>query len=345
MPNDNKRVCVTGASGFVGSRITADLLEAGYQVHATVRDPTNTEKYGFLLDLPGADDHLSLFRGQLLEEGCFNEAMEGCDYCIHTASPYVMDVKDPQADLVDPAVMGTENVLQSALDAGVERIVVTSSMAAITDAPESENILTEEDWNEKSSLTRNPYYFSKTCAERAAWDFDEKHDEISVVVINPFLIIGPSLTPSLNTSNKIFVDLMTGEYPGILSLTWGIVDVRDVSAAHIRAMETDAASGRFICVDHTISMSEVVALLRDRGYDEDYKIPKMNMASGFGNFLVRTMSYLQPKGTGSYLRTHIGKVPRFDNSKSKDVLEMDYRPVEESILETVEDLKKWEHLR
>ena len=345
MATEETTVCVTGASGFVGSRIVLDLLDRGYQVHGTVRDPSNTEKYGFLLDLPGADERLTLYRGQLLEEGCFDEAMQGCRYCIHTASPYVLDVDDPQADLVDPAVQGTENVLTSALNAGVERVVVTSSMAAVTDEPDGDHVLTEDDWNEKSSLERNPYYLSKVEAERAAWRLAKEHDELDVVVINPYVVIGPSVSPSLNTSNQIFVDLLNKEYPGIVSLTWGMVDVRDVSLAHLEAMERDEAEGRFLCVEHTITMEEVVKLLKEHDYGEKYSLPSLNMACSVGDFAAKIFSYFQPSGTGSYLRTHLGKVPRFDSSKSRDVLDLDYRPVQESILETVVDLEKWGHLK
>ncbi len=344
MTSDKKTVCVTGASGFVGSQIVVDLLERGYEVRATVRDPSNLEKYGFLKELPGADEGLTLHRGQLLEEGCFDEVMEGCDYCIHTASPYVLDVKDPQADLVEPAVKGTENVLGSAHQAGVKRVIVTSSMAAVTDEPDPDKVLTEDDWNEKSSLKRNPYYFSKAEAERAAWRLAEERDGLDVVVINPYLVIGPSVTPSLNTSNEIFVDLMSGEYPGIISLTWGIVDVRDVSLAHLEAMERDDAEGRFLCVAERMTMEEVVELLNKEGYDEAYSLPSFNLASPIGDFATRIFSYFQPAGTGSYLRTHLGKVPSFDNAKSRDVLGLDYRPVEETILATVKDLEKWGHL-
>ena len=344
MSNEEVSVCVTGASGFVGSQIVADLLEQGFRVRATVRQPSNREKYSFLFDLPGAEERLSLHPGELLEEGCFAEALEDSKYCIHTASPYVLDVDDPQKDLVDPAVQGTENVLRCAVEAGVDRVVVTSSMAAITDEPESDQVLTEEDWNEKSSLTRNPYYFSKTEAERAAWKFAEEHGDLDLVVINPFLVIGPSITPSLNTSNEIFVDILSGEFPGIVSLTWGMVDVRDVSKAHIRAMEIDDAEGRFICVDHTVSMREMVEILDDQGWGDEYKLPSLNMACTAGDYAVKLFSYFQPSGTGTYLRTNIGKTPRFDCSKSREVLDMSYRPARETIVETMEDLKEWGHL-
>lgn len=343
MSSAETTVCVTGASGFVGSRIVTDLLERGYTVRGTVRNPENA-KYAFLMELPGAAERLELCEGRLLEEGSFDEAMSGCQWAIHTASPYALDVEDPQKDLVDPAVDGTRNVLQSALEAGVEKVVVTSSMAAITDEPESDHTLTEEDWNEKSTLDRNPYYLSKTEAERAAWAFHDEHEELDVVVINPFLIIGPSLTASLNESNKVFVDLLGGEYPGVMSITWGMVDVRDVSQAHIRAMENPDASGRYICVKHRADMAEVVNLLKERGYAEGRKLPRFDMACSAGDYAVKLLSYFQPKGVGTYLRTHIGRVPDFDCSKIEEELGLEFRPIETSIVDTVEDLLKWGHV-
>jgi len=345
MPPQKPVVCVTGASGFIGSRITADLLERGYTVRGTVRDPSHRERYGFLQELPGADERLSLHPGRLLADGSFDEALEGAHACIHTASPYVLDTEDPQQDLVEPAVRGTRNVLRSAAKAQVTRLVVTSSMAAITDEPGSDRVLTESDWNTSSSLQRNPYYFSKTEAERAAWAFYDEQEVFSMAVINPFLVIGPSLTPSLNTSNNVLVDLLTGGFPAIIRLTWGMVDVRDVSAAHLRALEHSEASGRFICVEHTVSMASVVKHLREAGYAERYQLPRFNLAHPLGDYLVKLGSYFEAAGTGSYLRTHVGAVPAFDNSRSTEVLGLRYRPLHDTLRDTVEDLKRWGHLK
>lgn len=345
MDRKSQKVCVTGASGFVGSQIVFDLLEAGYEVHGTVRDPSNLEKYGFLLQFPGAEERLTLHEGRLREAHSFEAAMEDCTSCIHTASPYALDVKNPLSDLVEPAVEGTKNVLNAAHKAGVRRVVVTSSMAAITDEPESDRVLTEEDWNEKSSVERNPYYFSKVEAEKAAWRFAESMDDVDLVTINPFLIIGPSKSPSLNTSNQILVDLLSKEYPGIISLTWGMVDVRDVSRAHLLALSSETAKGRFICVDNRISMKEVVELLAANGYGKKYSLPRLDLACSAGDVATKVFSFFQPKGTGSYLRTHLGRVPQFDSSKSKEVLGLEYRSIEESILETIRDLEQWGHLK
>jgi dihydroflavonol-4-reductase len=337
-------VLVSGATGFVASHVVRELLAAGYRVRGTVRR-TDPDAAQHLRALPGAAERLELVQADLLESKSFDRAIEGCRFVLHTASPYLLDAADPQRDLVDPAVKGTVGVLEScARVAGVERVVVTSSMAAVTDQPDEEVLLTEEHWNEKSSLTRNPYYYSKTLAERAAWKFvDDVKPAWDLVVVNPFLVIGPSLGPGINTSNQIIVDLLTGKYPGIVRLTWGVVDVRDVAIAHLRAASVKAASGRYLCANTTITMRQVVELLRRSGYDR-YKLPRRSLDSAFGDLAVRLGSFFQPKGVGQYLRTHVGRVPRFDNGKIRRDLGIEFRPVEESILDTAGDLVRWGHL-
>jgi dihydroflavonol-4-reductase len=226
----------------------------------------------------------------------------------------------------------------------VKRVVLTSSMAAITDEPGSDHVLTETDWNVKSSLKRNPYYYSKVCAERAAWRFMQEHKPaFDLVVVNPFMVIGPSVVPSLNTSNQLFVDLLRGTYPAIFNLTWGFVDVRDVAEAHIRALETSAANGRYIIAAETVSMRSVVELLQNNGYQR-YQLPKIGLDSRAGNAAIRLASYFKSPGVGSYLRTHVGRVPRYDTSKAGLELGMTFRPAKQSILETVRDLARWGHL-
>jgi dihydroflavonol-4-reductase len=340
-----KTVCVTGATGFIAAHIVQQLLAGGYSVRGTARKLEGKDA-NVLRALPGAKERLTLYKADLLADGAFDEAVAGCDYVLHTASPYTLDAKDPAKDLVEPAVKGTRNVLVSAQKApSVKRVVVTSSMAAITDEPESDRVLTEEDWNTKSSVERNPYYYSKTMAEKAAWDFVEKEKPgFDVVVINPFMVIGPSLTSSLNTSNQLFSDMLGGAYPGIMNLTWGFVDVRDVARAHVLAIEKKDAKGRHLCANTTISMREIVDLLQKNGWTEGRKAPKLGLDCAVGDFMVRLSSYTQPKGVGTYLRTHVGRVPRFDNTKIRTELGLEMRPLEKTILETVEDLKKWGHL-
>jgi nucleoside-diphosphate-sugar epimerase len=238
-------VLVTGASGFIALHTIKQLLEKGYRVRGTVRSLKDVKKNEPITSLPGASERLELVEADLNNPTSFIPAVAGVEYVLHIASPYVLNVTDPQKDLVDPAVNGTLSVLQAAYDAGtVKRVVLTSSCAAISDSFDSSKVYTEADWNSLSSLTRNPYYFSKTLAEQAAWKFvSEKPDKFDLVVINPFIVLGPSLVPSqVNESVHFYKQLLNGEMGvGGVDLYFGIVDVRDVALAHIVAMENKQA--------------------------------------------------------------------------------------------------------
>ncbi len=339
----NQEVCVTGASGFIAAHIVSELLIKGYRVRGTVRK--SPENYPFLLSLPGAKERLQLITADLGRAGAYDRAVAGCQYVMHTASPYEINVKNPQTDLVDPAVNGTESVLESCMKAAsVKRVIFTSSIAAITDEPDNKTVFTEKEWNTMSSLDRNPYHYSKTLAELAAWDFIMKRKPaFDLVAINPFMVIGPSLSPGLNTTNKIIRDIMTGVYPGIMDINWGFVDVRDVAKAHILAMETAEASGRYLCAAESMQMRELVALLKSSGFS-NYPLPKLDFSGSAGTLLMKVLSYTQPKHTGKYIRTNIGRTMRYDNSKIRRELGISFMDIKKSILETVQDLLKWGHL-
>ncbi len=334
------RVLVTGAGGFIASWVVEQLLGAGYRVRGTVRSSRGA---GHLRQMPGVE-RLEIVEADLLRQGDFDLACRGCEVVIHTASPYVLTPKDVQRDLLQPAIAGTRHVLEAAAKAGVKRVVLTSSMAALTDEPDKAHVLTEADWNTKSSEFRNPYYYSKTMAEREAWKFVEEHrPSFQMVAIHPFLVAGPSLTPELNTSNKVLADMLNGAYPGILDIAWGFVDVRDVARAHVLAMERMDARGRYLCANRTVGMREVVALLRANGYG-NHRLPRAPLDWMVGNWIVRAGAYLQPKGVRDYLSTHIGRKPVFDNSKIRRELGLAFRPVETTILEAAADLEKWGHI-
>jgi dihydroflavonol-4-reductase len=338
-------ICVTGASGFIASYIIRELLGVGHTVRGTVRGLKEGNKYEYLTSFPEAAERLFLVQAELLTKGSYDEAIAGCEYVIHTASPYVLDAKDPQQDLVDPALKGTLNVLQAcAKAASVKKVVLTSSVAAVFDEPISGHVYTEKDWNETSSLTRNPYFYSKTMAERSAWDYIEKEKPaFELVVVNPGVVIGPSLVPSLNTSNQILRDILAGTYPMVMSLSWGFVDVRDVAHAHVLAMENENAKGRYVCTGEILSMDEIVNILREAGYG-NYKLPNMKMTGTVGNALVKILVSTQPKGVRTFIRTHVGRGVEYDNSKIRQELGITFRPAKESILATVEDLIHWKHL-
>jgi dihydroflavonol-4-reductase len=345
MPVTTAPVCVTGATGFIGGAIVQDLLESGYTVRGTTRDPARAWREGYVTGLPAAKERLELVAADLMTPGAFNGAVQGCEYVIHTASPYVTDVADPYADLLAPAVDGTMSVLKACLASGtVKRVILTSSFAAITDEPDG-RVLTEEDWNTKSTLKRNPYYLSKATAERAAWGFmDESDPDFDLVVINPPYVFGPSLIPELNTSARALVGLTNGAWPGIVDIQLVIVDVRDVSQVHRRAIEVTSASGRYLTAAGVMSLREVIGVLRANGWGDRYRLPSISLDNAVGSFLVRLAAFLQKPGTRSYLRTHVGREFRIDTSKVRRDLEIEFRDPEQTILDAMTDLERWGHL-
>ena len=214
-------VCVTGASGFIAGQTIRELLASGFKVRGTVRGEVDDGQYTYLKQLPGAGESLELVPGDLTQPGSFDTAIAGCDFVIHAASPYLLETKNPQQEMVDPAVNGTLDVLRACNNApSVKRVVLTSSIAAITDEPDDQHIFTETDWNSKSSLARNPYFYSKALAEQAAWNFmREQARSFDLVVLNPCMVIGEALGPGLNSSNQVICDLLSGTYPGIMALS------------------------------------------------------------------------------------------------------------------------------
>jgi len=200
--NRNAPVMITGATGYVAGWIVRKLLDEGFTVHAAVRDPDNAEKLKYLNQLAdAAPGQIRYFKSDLLDDGSYADATAGCEVVLHTASPFTVDVKDAQKELIDPAVNGTRNVLEQAnRTQTVKRVVVTSSCAAIygdnADLKKTPNgVFTEEIWNTSSSLTHQPYSYSKTLAEKEAWTICEKQDRWDLVTINPTLVIGPGINP------------------------------------------------------------------------------------------------------------------------------------------------------
>nr|AFK47262.1 unknown [Medicago truncatula] len=311
-------VCVTGASGYIASWLVRLLLHRGYTVKATVRDPNDPKKVDHLVKLDGAKERLQLFKANLLEEGAFDSVVQGCHGVFHTASPFYHDVKDPQAELIDPALKGTLNVLNScAKSPSLKRVVLTSSIAAVAyngkprtpDVVVGETWFTDADFCAKSNLW---YVVSKTLAEEAAWKF-VKENNIDMVTINPAMVIGPLLQPVLNTSAAAILNLINGAqtFP---NASFGWVNVKDVANAHILAYENASASGRHCLVERVAHYSEVVRILREL-------YPSLQLPEKCAD----DKPY----------------VPIYQVSKEKaKSLGLEYTPLEVSIKETVESLKE-----
>ncbi|KAF3327140.1 cinnamyl alcohol dehydrogenase [Carex littledalei] len=261
-----KLVCVTGGSGYIASWLVKLLLQRGYTVRASVRDPSDPNKTEHLRALDGANERLHLYKADLLEEGSFDAAIAGCVGVFHTASPCSLDETNFQAELIDPAVKGTLNVLRSCAKASsVKRVVMTSSMASVNynERTPSPDVVVDETWfSDPDFCVRNKlwYQLSKILAEEAACKFS-KQTGVELVTINPGLVIGPLLQPTLNLSPSFIYNLINGSttFPNFC-LPW--IHVKDVAMAHILALEIHSAHGRYCLVDRVAHFSEVVQIIR-----------------------------------------------------------------------------------
>lgn len=345
MPTTDKPVLVTGATGFVAAEIVKQLLEANYRVRGTTRSVANAEADGVLPGLPGAEERLELVEADLLKEGAYDDAVIGCEYVMHVASPYVLDVEDPKRDLLDPAVKGTLSVFEAATRAGgVKRIVLTSSFAAISGKPRDRS-WSEADWNTTSTLESGSYAYSKTMAERAAWAFmEDRQPSFDLVVINPTGVIGPSLVSRVNQSHQAMIAATKGEYPGIINIEFPLVDVRDVATAHVRAMENPDASGRYLTSAKSVSFRHMMDVARENGFGEKYKLPTLGLDNPVGDLLVKIVASFQPKGTRHFLRSNLGKTYDLDTSKVESELGIKFRDLDQTLVDALSDLEHWGHL-
>ncbi|KAH6824551.1 Rossmann-fold superfamily protein [Perilla frutescens var. hirtella] len=260
---EGKVVCVTGASGYVASWLVKLLLERGYTVRATVRNLSDPGKTKHLEALEGGKERLELFEGDLMEEGSFDSVIDGCDGVFHTASPVIVASANPQEEIIEPAVKGSVNVLRSCSKAAsVRRVVLTSSTAAVMYNFNSfgPGVFVDETWvSDHDFCQQNElwYCLSKTLAEEASWKFAQENG-IDLVVMNPGLVIGPLLQPTLNTTSQFQVDVIKGKS---LLPHYQLVDVRDVAYAHVMGFEKHSASGRYILVAKSMTHRQLLHLL------------------------------------------------------------------------------------
>lgn len=333
-------VLVTGATGYVASWIVRYLLEDGYVVRGTVRNPDKATGLEHLHALAAEHDgRLTLHRADLLDEGSFAEAMAGCELVIHTASPFLIGkVREPEAQLVTPAVDGTRNVLGSVdATASVKRVVLTSSVVSV----QGDNVdmkgrgpFTEADWNTTSSVDHQPYPYSKTVAERAAWEICDAQSRWDMVTINPGLVLGPALTTASKsgsmTTMKAFVDgSLAGGAP---DLEFGLVDVRDVASAHITAGFTPEAHGRYIVNAGSITMLQMGKILRRR-FGHSYPFPLMKVPKPVFKLVAPVAGF-----TREFVDKNVGHPLRFDNSRSREELGLTYRDPADTVTEQFQQM-------
>ena len=336
----NSTVLVTGGSGFIAAHCIIQLLNAGYHVRTTVRSLKRVASVKEMLKQGDveAGDRLSFVEADLTADKGWPQAVDGCEYVLHVASPFPPGIPKDENDLIIPAREGALRVLKASRDAGVKRVVLTSSFAAIGYGLKSTGeVFDEKNWTDPYSpqATISAYVKSKTLAERAAWDFISREGNgLELAVINPVGVLGPVLGSELSTSIQIVKRLLDGSTPGSPQLSFGIIDVRDVADLHIRAMTNPLAKGeRFLAIAGPfISMNEIALLLKSRLGEKAKRVPTRVLP----NWLVRIIALFDP-GI-ALVAPELGKTKRASNEKAKKLLGWTPIKTEDAIIATAESL-------
>jgi len=331
-------VLVTGGSGFIGTNCILQLLAAGYEVRTTIRNLKREGDVRAMLKVGGTEqgNHLSFFAADLESDAGWGEAVAGCDFVLHVASPLPPSVPKHEDELIVPAREGTLRVLRASRDAGVKRVVLTSSFAAIGYGHKvRETPFTEADWTDPNGDDVAPYTKSKTLAERAAWDFlAQEGGAMELSVINPVAVFGPVLGPDYSASILLVQKMMDGAMPGAPRLYFGAVDVRDVADLHLRAMTIPAASGeRFLAVaGDFLTMLDIAKILKARLGASAKRVPSRELP----NWMVRLAALRDP--AIKLILPELGKRKNATNEKARGVLGWAPRSNEDALVATAESL-------
>jgi nucleoside-diphosphate-sugar epimerase len=331
------KILVTGGSGFIGSHSILQLLAAGHEVRTTVRSLKREGDVRAMLKQGGAEPghRLSFIAADLENDAGWPEAVAGCEYVLHVASPFPPNIPKREDELIVPAREGTLRVLRAARDAGAKRVVLTSSFAAIGYGHEPQQApFNETSWTDPASGV-GAYAKSKTLAERAAWDFiANEGGNLELSVVNPVGVFGPVLGPDYSSSILLVQRLMDGAMPGVPRLYFGVVDVRDVAGLHIRAMSHPAAKGeRFLALGGDfMSMLEIAKVLKGRMGASAKRVPTRQLP----DWLVRVAALRDP--AVKLILPELGKVKNATNEKARRMLGWAPRSNEEAIAATAESL-------
>jgi nucleoside-diphosphate-sugar epimerase len=344
--NDRRRertmshVLVTGGSGFVGSHCILKLLDAGHTVRTTVRDLKRESDVRAMLKEGGAEpgDALTFAAADLEKDDGWPEAVAGCEYVLHVASPLPPGLPKHEDELIVPAREGTLRVLRASREAGVKRVVVTSSFAAVGYGhPPQQAPFDESDWTNVDGDDVYPYVKSKTLAERAAWDYvNGEGGAMELATVNPVAVLGPVLAADYSTSLLLVQKLLDGEFPGCPKLWFGVVDVRDVADLHVLAMTHPAANGeRFLAIaGEFVSILDIANVLRERLGEAARRVPKRQLP----NWMVRLAAFTDP--AVKQVLPELGRYKNATNEKAKRLLGWTPRPVEDCIVATAESMQR-----
>jgi dihydroflavonol-4-reductase len=320
----NERVLLTGISGYIAQHCAAELLRQGFQVVGTVRSSSKSDATRSAIAKVAPVDRLSFVEADLLSDAGWDQAFMGCAFAMHVASPFVLAEPKDENELIRPAVEGTTRVVASARRAGVKRLVLTSSIAAVMGGKDSGR-LGPETWSD-TAASIGAYMKSKTLAERAAWKAAEG-GTMELAVINPGAVFGPSLGARVEgQSVAMITELIGGKMPMIPDVGMGMIDVRDVARLHVKALSAPGAAGkRFIAASaEPVQMATVASILRSEGYS---KVPTRKAPSA----LLKFMALFDRKAKG--MLPYLGKRVSFDNRSTFEVLEWKPTPIETTFRE------------
>lgn len=329
-----KKVLVTGATGFIGLHCIKQLLENGYKVKGTIRSKNRaTEVLDSMTEHGLNISNLELIEANLLEDKNWIEAMHDCQYVLHVASP--TSSEDNDEDMVKVAVEGTKRVLWAASQSNIKKIVMTSSLAAVTGCSEEKKEFDESDWADIEDQRIDPYTESKIAAELAAWNFIKNlphENTIKLSIIIPSAVSGPTLSEDIGTSNQFILKLINGTTKGIVNLNIGWTDVRDVARAHIETLELDVLDGeRIILCERTLWVKDIVNRLRKEGFDN---LPRFT----WPNFFIKSLFLIKGFSADSRM---IGRKRRISSKKSKEIFSWNQKNALESIIETASQLQQF----
>ena len=334
-------ILVTGGSGFIGGYCILQLLAAGHQVRTTVRNLRREGDVRAMLKHAGAlpaNERLSVVAADLADNAGWAQAVAGCEYVLHVASPLPSYIPKHEDELIVPARDGALRVLRAAQGAGVRRVVMTSSFAAIGYGhPPRSAPFTESDWTNADAASLSAYVKSKTLAERAAWDFIAKEGRgLELATVNPVVVFGPVLGSDYSASILLIKRMLDGAMPALPRLSFGAVDVRDVADLHVRAMTDGAAAGqRFLAVaGDFMSMLEIANVLRRRMGSAASRVPSRQVP----DWLVHVAGWFNALARQAV--PELGKHKNATSQKAQRVLGWAPRSNEQAIVATAESLQR-----
>ena len=330
-----KKVLLTGITGFIGQHCAVELLKNGYAVRGSLRSLSKADRAAKTIekqvDLKG---NLEFCELDLLKDEGWDEAVAGCDFVMHVASPFMSKIPKDENELIKPAVDGTLRALKAAHKAGLKRVVLTSSMVAMLGDIKGDENIGQNSWTQVEAKNATAYLKSKTLAEKSAWDF-VKNTDLELVTIHPGPVYGPTLSNNLSgESMTLFKRILTGELSQMVHASINMSDVRDVAKIHVRALENEQAAGQRIIVasEQAHSFAEITKLLKSKGYEKvGTKVAP--------NFMVKLLANFNSEMKG--LLPYVGKKYEGDVSDTKSTFNWEPIPFEKMVLDTAQSVSSY----